>query len=190
MRMGRMSMMPKLLDEEVACTAPKSDGSSSCSDDIAKALSELQSINDLKVKKTMDRTTHVAVRTSPAQKFGAWIRGNAVTNVVAGAPADLCGLSVGMRIIEVNGVQTDPSETSTVIRQMWRGEGTVSMTCEMVVAKSKRSLAKARARQRHRTIVKEQQAAQSETVSVSSKNDFMSVEASSAASTSPSPAEP
>ena len=179
MRMGRMSMMPKLLEEEV-CSAPKSDASSTCSDEILKTLNGLQTIDDLKVKKDSEKTSHVAVRTSPAQKFGAWIRGNAVTNVVAGAPADLCGLTVGMRIAAVNGVLTDPSETSTVIRQLWRGDGTVSMTCEMVVAKSKRSLAKARARQRHRNVLKEQQHQTIDTNSVSSKNDSISVETSSA----------
>ena len=176
MVMGRMSNMPTLTidqyeedmrkaplhTEEVTCpalldemdvldfeTLPSNLGSSTHLDQSSEDDCTLSSSG-------ATASTHVAIRGHPTEKLGAWIRGNAITNVVVGCPAERAGLAVGMRILEVNGVPTAAAETSMTVRRLWREEAEVSFKVEVVATRSKRSLAKSRARRRQRAVAKEQ----------------------------------
>ena len=100
------------------------------------------------------RSRHHITRIGPNQRFGAWIRGNAITNVVPGGPADQAGLLVGMRILFVDGQPADAATVSSNIRRTWKDVGTLELIVETQLAgtRSKRSLAKARARARSRAL--------------------------------------
>eukprot|EP01060_Flectonema_neradi_P022035 TRINITY_DN301_c8_g1_i1.p1 TRINITY_DN301_c8_g1~~TRINITY_DN301_c8_g1_i1.p1 ORF type:complete len:276 (+),score=76.75 TRINITY_DN301_c8_g1_i1:96-830(+) len=86
----------------------------------------------------------------PTQRLGAWIRGNAITNIVADSPADKAGLVVGMRIHEVDYEAVDCAVVSNTVRRNWKVDASITLLVELPVSgeRSKRSLAKARARQR------------------------------------------
>eukprot|EP01063_Lacrimia_lanifica_P014599 TRINITY_DN21162_c0_g1_i1.p2 TRINITY_DN21162_c0_g1~~TRINITY_DN21162_c0_g1_i1.p2 ORF type:complete len:238 (+),score=87.88 TRINITY_DN21162_c0_g1_i1:57-770(+) len=89
-------------------------------------------------------------RTREDEKLGAWIRGNALTNIAPGSPAERAGLAVGMKILEVDGVAVPIANTSAVVSTVWKQKTQVTLRIEAAVSRSKRSLAKARARQRQR----------------------------------------
>ncbi|KAJ9470665.1 hypothetical protein DIPPA_00621 [Diplonema papillatum] len=97
-------------------------------------------------------TTHTMVKPFDSARLGAWIRGNAVTNVVSGGIADEAGLKVGMRIVQLNDEPVDPATVSAKLRKAWRETGIVVMVVEQQPEgpRSKRSLAKARARRRNK----------------------------------------
>eukprot|EP01064_Diplonema_japonicum_P032511 TRINITY_DN612_c0_g1_i8.p1 TRINITY_DN612_c0_g1~~TRINITY_DN612_c0_g1_i8.p1 ORF type:complete len:232 (+),score=41.25 TRINITY_DN612_c0_g1_i8:55-750(+) len=97
-------------------------------------------------------STHQLLRSHPNQRFGAWIRGNSITNVVPEGPADIAGLAVGMRILAVDNVAADPATVSAVIRKTWKELGCINLLIEARPpgTRSKRSMAKARSRQRSR----------------------------------------
>ena len=123
---------------------------------VVERRSSVQSISPL-VSPKASASTHEPSRVlfnikgdDPTQRLGAWIRGNAITNIVADSPADKAGLVVGMRIHEVDYEVVDCAVVSNTVRRNWKVDATISLLVELPVSgeRSKRSLAKARARQR------------------------------------------
>eukprot|EP01060_Flectonema_neradi_P015093 TRINITY_DN21773_c0_g3_i1.p1 TRINITY_DN21773_c0_g3~~TRINITY_DN21773_c0_g3_i1.p1 ORF type:complete len:344 (+),score=64.26 TRINITY_DN21773_c0_g3_i1:74-1105(+) len=112
------------------------------------------------------RSRHHITRAGPNQRFGAWIRGNAITNVVPSGPADQAGLIVGMRILFVDGQPADAATVSSNIRKTWKDVGSLELIVETQLAgtRSKRSLAKARARARSRALAEGEGAGMSDAV--------------------------
>eukprot|EP01064_Diplonema_japonicum_P037758 TRINITY_DN895_c10_g1_i1.p1 TRINITY_DN895_c10_g1~~TRINITY_DN895_c10_g1_i1.p1 ORF type:complete len:258 (+),score=39.82 TRINITY_DN895_c10_g1_i1:63-776(+) len=92
---------------------------------------------------------HTVVRSDPSSRLGAWVRGNSITNIVPGSPAEQAELKVGMRVLEISAVPLPCASVSSVIRTVWKDIGILSILVETPSGtRSKRSLAKARARQR------------------------------------------
>ncbi|KAJ9466638.1 hypothetical protein DIPPA_17674 [Diplonema papillatum] len=100
------------------------------------------------------KTKHFLKKGSVNDRTGTWIRGNAVTNVMEGAIAELAGLKVGMRILELDGKKADPADVSARLRKAWKDAGRVELVVETqpVGPRSKRSLVKARARLRQKAL--------------------------------------